>query len=151
MQDKQKDKRKRSGQISGVQVMFAAILSIGMILAINFSTRIAAGQPLQEAYSRVSREIDDLNVEHARLTAQRDFVLSDGYVEQWARADGKMVRQGEVLIVPVPASIDAERTPEPQVNLNEVRTTSEQNPPWVLWWQIFFDAPPPKILGANAN
>ena len=34
MQEKRR-KRKRSGQISGVQVMFAAILSIGLILAIN--------------------------------------------------------------------------------------------------------------------
>lgn len=151
MQDKQQDKRKRSGQVSGVQVMFAAILSIGLILAINFSARIAAGQPLQEAYNRVSREIDDLQVEHARLTAQRDYVLSDAYVEQWARADGKMVREGEVLVVPVPSSIDAETTPEPQISLAGVRTTPPENQPWVLWWQIFFDAPPPGILGASGN
>lgn len=150
-QERQKDKRKRTGQISGVQVMFAAILSIGLILAINFSTRISEGQPLQEAYNRVRREIEDLNTEHARLTAQRDYVLSDGYVEQWARADGKMVRPGEVLVVPVPASIDAEATPEVQVNLDQVRTTAEETPPWVLWWQIFFDSPPPGGLNAGGN
>jgi cell division protein FtsB len=151
MQDKQRDKRKRSGQISGVQVMFAAILSIGMILAINFSTRITAGQPLQEAYDRVSKEIGDLQTEHDRLTSQRDYVLSDAYVEQWARADGKMVRPGDVLVVIVPTGIDAEATPEPQVSLDDVRTAPDENPPWVLWWQIFFDAPPPGIPGATGN
>ncbi|MCC6804548.1 MAG: hypothetical protein IT319_16815 [Anaerolineae bacterium] len=149
-QERQKDKRKRTGQISSVQVMFAAILSIGLILAINFSTRISAGQPLQDAYNRVSREIDDLNAEHARLTAQRDYVLSDAYVEQWARADGKMVREGEVLVVPVPASIDVEATPEVQVSLDQVRTTTQETPPWVLWWQIFFDSPPPGVLNTGS-
>ncbi|MFN8450337.1 MAG: septum formation initiator family protein [Anaerolineae bacterium] len=151
MQKKQTDKRKRGGQISSVQVMFAAILSIGMILAINFSTRITEGQPLQVAYSRVSDEIVDLQAEHARLTAQRDYVLSDAYVEQWARADGKMVRPGEVLVVPVPAGIEAETTPEPQVSLDQVRTTPQENPPWVLWWQIFFDSPPPGILSPGGS
>jgi cell division protein FtsB len=141
------EKRKRGGQISGVQVMFAAILSIGLILAINFSTRIAAGQPLQEAYNRVSTEITTLKQEQSRLTAQRDYVLSDAYVESWARADGKMVRPGEVLVIPVPSGADVNVTPTPSVNSEDVRTTPDQLQPWVLWWQIFFDSPPPKLGG----
>ena len=59
MQEKRRDGRKqRSGQISGVQVMFATILSVGLILAINFSSRISEGQPIQEAYHRVLDEIE---------------------------------------------------------------------------------------------
>ncbi len=151
MQEKRAEKRRRGGQISGMQVMFAAILSIGLILAINFSARIAAGQPLQEAYSRVKGEIATLDVQHADLTAQRDYVLSDAYVEAWARADGKMVRDGEVLVVPVPASADVETTPEPQVDIQDVQLTPTETPPWVLWWQIFFDSPPPRLPAGNGN
>ena len=141
----EKRKNKRGGQISGVQVMFAAILSIGLILAINFSARIAAGQPLQEAYSRVRDNIDQLKQQQATLTAQRDYVMSDAYVEQWARGDGKMVLPGEVLVVPVPSGDEAAATPEAQVNIQDVQTTPQQNHPWVLCWQIFFDSPPPNI------
>jgi hypothetical protein len=151
MQDKPKATRKRTGQVSGVQVMFAAILSIGLILTINFSARIAAGQPLQEAHRRVSGEIEALQAEHARLTAQRDYVLSDTYVEQWARADGKMVREGEVLIVPVPSGVGAEATPEAQFDLSALQTAPQETPPWVLWWQIFFDSPPPNLPSAGGS
>ena len=148
MQEKQK--RKRSGQISGVQVMFAAILGIGLILAINFSARITAGQPLQAAYARVATEIASLKGQQAQLTTQRDYVLSDSYVEQWAHGDGKMVRPGEVLVVPVPSGADVSATAEPQVSLEDVHTTPDQTQPWVLWWQIFFDGPPPNLQGNGA-
>ncbi len=148
MQDKPKrdQTRKRSGgQISSVQVMFAAILSIGLILAINFSTRITNGQPLQEAYKLVSTEIGQLKVDQATLTAQRDYVLSDAYVEQWAHDDGKMLRNGETLVIPVPSGADVNAIPISPVNLNAVQTVPVQAPSWVLWWQLFFDSPPPKV------
>src|SRR5690606_1914502 len=108
-------------QISSVQVMFAAILSIGLILAINFSSRISDGQPLQEVYNRVVSEIATLEAEQVALTAQRDYVLSDAYVERWAHDDGKMVRPGEVLVVPVPSGSEIIATPIPQIPLDEVR------------------------------
>lgn len=140
------DKKKRSGsQISGVQVMFAAILSIGLILAINFSTRISAGQPLQAAYNRVQTEISELQAEQADLTALRDYVRSDAYVEQWARDDGKMIRPGEVLVVPVPSGRSIQATPAPQISLEDVRTTADEPEPWMLWWQLFFDNAPPEF------
>jgi cell division protein FtsB len=144
--DKAKDKRRRTSQISSVQVMFAAILSIGLILAINFSARISEGQPLQAAYSRVSAEILTLEAQQGQLTAQRDYVLSDAYVEQWARSDGKMVRPGEVLVIPVPSSSDAAAaTAEPLLVPESVQIEDDQPQPWVMWWQIFFDAPPPSL------
>ena len=149
-QDKKLDKRKQRSQISSVQVMFAAILSIGLILAINFSARIAASQPLQAAYSRVSSEIATLQVQQAQLTSQRDYVLSDAYVEQWARSDGKMVRPGEVLVIPVPSSADA-ATVEPVIVPESVQLAEDQQPPWVVWWQLFFDNPPPSLSVPNAN
>jgi cell division protein FtsB len=139
------DKKKRGGQLSGVQVMFAAILSIGLILAINFSTRISAGQPLQEAFNRVRAEIEQLRAEQAELTAQRDYVQSDAYVERWARDDGKMIRSGERLVVPVPSGVSLETTPAPPISFEDVRTTPDEPEPWELWWQLFFDSPPPEF------
>ncbi len=146
MQDKPKrdQTRKRGGQISGVQVMFAAILSIGLILAINFSGRISAGQPLQEAYNLVRKEIAQLQEDQATLTAQRDYVMSDAYVESWAHDDGKMVRNGEILVIPVPSGAEVNATPAAAASVNAVQTTPDQAPTWVLWWQLFFDGPPPK-------
>src|SRR5690606_26307162 len=88
----QQKKRKRNDQLSSIQVMFAAILAVGLLLAINFSSRITAGRPLQEAYKRAQEEIEQLQREQESLIAERDYVQSDAFVELWARDEGKMVR-----------------------------------------------------------
>jgi len=124
--------------------MFAAILAIGLILAINFSTRIAAGKPVQEAYERVQAEIEQLKQEQARLIEERDRARSDAFVEAWARDEGKMVRPGEVLIVPVPAGETVQATPVAQLTL-VVETKPPEPDPWRLWWGLFFDSPPPEF------
>jgi cell division protein FtsB len=140
---KRDERRSRVGQLSGVQIMFAAILAVGLILAINFSSRIAAGQPLQDTYQRVSDEIVSLQQTQAALIAERDYVQSDAYVEQWARDEGKMVRQGEVLVIPVPSGDTVEPTPMAQ-QLFEVETTPPEPETWMVWWSLFFDSPPPQ-------
>lgn len=140
------DRHRRTSQFSGVQVMFAAILSIGMILAINFSSRIASSQPLQEAYNRAVIEIERLRQEQAELIRLRDYVRSDAYVANWARSDGKMVRPGEVLVVPVPSGVILQPTPvPPPFPQNLAQESSPAPQTWTLWWALFFDSPPPDL------
>jgi cell division protein FtsB len=131
-------------QLSGVQITFAMIIAFGLILAINFSSRIAAGQPLEEMYAHVNAEVAQLQAEQATLIAVRDYSRSDAYVEQWARSEGKMVREGEVLVIPVPAGArnPAEPTPAPMPTI-PVETTDPAPENWMLWWALFFDSPPP--------
>jgi hypothetical protein len=140
----QRDTRKRGGRLSSVQVMFATILAIGLILAINFSSRIAAGRPLQTAYERVLSEIEQLKVEQARLVAELEYARGDEFVESWAHDEGKMVREGEVLIVPVPSGASVEPTPDAQPTV-AVETKPPEPEPWLLWWGLFFDSPPPAV------
>jgi cell division protein FtsB len=142
---KRPELRRRTGQFSGVQVMFAAILSIGLFLAIDFSGRISANQPLQQAYERVQAEIEQLRLEQETLINERDYVRSDAYVALWARSEGKMIQPGEVLIVPVPSSQDMELTPTPQVTFEDFQTTSAEPDSWTVWWNLFFDSPPPDL------
>jgi cell division protein FtsB len=138
--------RERQSQLTGVQITFAMVIAFGLILVINFSSRIAAGQPLMEKYEDVEAEVERLREEQATLIAVRDYSQSDAYVEQWARSEGKMVREGEVLVIPVPAgapaSSDAEPTPAP-VPTVPVQTTDPEPENWMLWWSLFFDDPPP--------
>lgn len=140
--NKRNDAANKGGQLNSVQIMFAVILAVGLLLAINFSTRILAGQPLQEAYNKAQEEVERLREEQAALIAQLDYVRSDPYVEAWARADGKMVREGEMLIVPVPGGVivEVEPTPVPQA---PIQVVPEEPQTWTLWWSLFFDAPVP--------
>ncbi|MBK8026395.1 MAG: septum formation initiator family protein [Chloroflexi bacterium] len=136
---------RKSGQINSVQVMFAVILAVVLLLAINFSSRITASQPLQEAFNRVQGEIEGLQAEHARLTELRDYVMSDAYVQRWARDDGKMIRPGEILYVPVPSGVEVEEVVPPPVVLAEIQSGSDRAETWELWWSLFFDTPPPPL------
>lgn len=137
--------KKRTGQFSGVQVLFAAILTIGLFLAIDFSGRISAGRPIEQAYQQVSTEIARLDQEQADLIAQRDYVRSDAYVALWARTDGKMVLPGERLVIPVPSNAGIVPTPTPNFMPQEVITSLPGPDPWALWWGLFFDGPPPAL------
>lgn len=124
--------------------MFAIILAVGLILTINFSTRIAAGRPLLEAYEAVKAEIVDLETEQARLIAERDYALNDFYVEEWARGRGKMVRAGEKLIIPVPSQTTIIATPV-AIEVGAFDSGYDQPENWELWWSLFFDSQPPAL------
>lgn len=143
-----KPKRNRSGQLSSVQITFAVILAVGLILAINFSSRIAAGQPLLVAYNNVQTEIARLRTEQEALLQERDFALSDAFVEAWARESGKMIRPGEKLVIPVPSGNTVLPTPTP-VPLTDFDTGLVEPEPWQLWWVLFFDSPPPNFAQEN--
>jgi len=136
--------RKRTGQLSGLQIMFAAILAIGLILGLNFTSLVSAGQPLQQKYNQLKLEIERLELEQANLIQERDYVESDAYVEAWAHDEGKMVRPGERLIVPVGEPQSAQPTPQPEETVL-VQTTPPQAESWQLWWSLFFDSSPPQF------
>jgi cell division protein FtsB len=139
-----------TGQLSGVQVMFAITLAVGLLLAINFSSRIAAGKPLLDAYDKVNAEIQALRLEQATLSAELEYVKSEAYIERWARDNGKMVRPGERLIVPVPAGTVAP-TASPVVNVEQqFESGIPTAEPWQVWWGLFFDSTPPPLPGSSS-
>jgi hypothetical protein len=139
-------KPRRAGQLSSFQLMFAVILAIGLILTINFSTRITAGRPLLEAYETIKNEITLLEQEQQRLLTQQDFAQNDYYVEQWARDRGKMVRSGERLVIPVPSASTVVITPV-AVDFAAFDPGFDEPENWELWWLMFFDDPPPRFDG----
>jgi hypothetical protein len=139
-----RSERKRTGQLSGLQIMFAAILAIGLILGLNFTSLVASGQPLQDLYQQVNSDIERLQLEQGALIQERDFAESDAYVAQWARSEGKMVLPGEVLVIPVPSNLQVDVTPiaEPTV---AIETSPPEPEPWQVWWAMFFDSTPPQF------
>ncbi len=126
-------------------ILFASILAIGLLLAINFSNRITAGQRIQKVRDSLEMEIATLESEQAVLLLDLDYARSDEYVASWAHSQGKMVREGEVLVVPVPASApipaEVEAMPAPPFTAEDEEDELVQ--PWRLWWALFFDTDPP--------
>ena len=135
--------RRRQQQITSLQIVFALILSIGLLLVINFSGRIARGQQMEIERKRLQTTIDVLETQEVDLQKELDYAASDASVEYWAHTEGKMVRDGEVLVIPIPAG-NVEATPVPPAPVLIATPIPEPQPAnWRLWWNLFFDGEPP--------
>ena len=135
-------RRKLGRQLTSIQVMLAVALSIGLVLALNFSSRISLDRDLARIHAEFSREIETLLARQEQLIAELEYVKSDAYVEYWARDEGKMTREGEFLIMPQSVGA-ADHEPNPPRRWVEFQTTQPQPKNWELWWALFFDEPPP--------
>lgn len=137
----------RTRQLSSTQVMFAVILTIGLMLAIQFSSRITAERDLINIRDTVEQEIELLRREETSLSEQLEFVASDAYVEEWARREARMVRDGELIFIPVPSANTLQQLQAEQEvsTFAPVDTTLPEPENWELWWTLFFDRPPPDI------
>ncbi|MBN1565055.1 MAG: septum formation initiator family protein [Anaerolineae bacterium] len=135
--------RRRQQQITSLQIVFALILSIGLLLVINFSGRIARGQQMEEERQRLQATVTVLEAQKIELQQEYDYAASDASIEHWAHTEGKMVREGEILVIPVPAGI-TEPTPVPPAPILIATPIPEpETPNWQLWWNLFFDGDPP--------
>ena len=130
------------GRLSSIQLMLAVALTIGLVLALNFSSRISLDRDLALIHAEFSREIETLLARQEQLIAELEHVKSDAYVEYWARDEGKMIREGEFLILPQTVGAANYETPPPR-RLVEFQTTLPKPKNWELWWALFFDEPPP--------
>ena len=131
-------------RLTSVQVVLAVTLALGLVLILNFSGRIKLDRDLGRIHTQFEDEIAALQAEQARLFETLAYVKSDAYVETWARDEGKMIREGEVLIVP--KSIGGSGSAAVSTtSLVAFETTAPEPENWQLWWALFFDAPPPEI------
>lgn len=130
------------GQGSSLQIVVGSILAISLLLAINFSGRIAAGRRIVSERDKLQDQISTLQAQATALQGELNFVSSDGFIEQWARKEGRMVKGDEVLVIPVPGPSTPQPSPTPQLTV-PVESQKAETENWKLWWQLFFDAPPP--------
>lgn len=137
--------RRHGGRpLTSIQVMLAVALAFGLVLTLNFSGRIKLDRDLGRIHARSAAEIDSLLDEQQDLIEELSYVKSDAYVEYWARDEGKMIREGEVLILPKSSGPIAS-TRQSAVRLVEFQTTVPEPENWQLWWALFFDGEPPRF------
>ncbi len=131
-------------RLTSIQVMMAVALAFGLIVTLNFGGRITLDRDLGRIHARFSAEIEALLAEQQDLIEELSYVKSDAYVEYWARDEGKMIREGEVLIMPKSGGEPASTRPS-TVPLVAFETTAPEPANWELWWALFFDGAPPKF------
>ena len=148
-EQRQQRRRERRQQISSLQIVFVSILAIGLLLAINFSARIRRSQQIEDIRQQIQATIDIELTVNADLNNELAYSESDAAVEDWAHRDGKLVRSGEKLVIPVPGATTPTPIPAPSIGepvdtSPSVSTKSDEN--WHLWWSLFFEGEPPEFL-----
>jgi cell division protein FtsB len=126
--------------VSGVQFVAIVVLTAAIFLIIDFSRRTTTGYYISQAEKDLKAKIDEQIALQEELKARRELVLSDAYVEQWAREEAHMVRPGDramILVTPQVAYVRQE-VPQPVGVLPEDVT----QPNWHQWWALFFDKEP---------
>jgi cell division protein FtsB len=103
-----------------------------VMLLIGFNQRMADLRRLEAEEVRVAAQATELMSTVVYLETQIAAATSDEAVEQWAHEEGRMVRPGEVLVVPLPAG---EVTPQPRTTPTEIPT---EIPRWKVWYALFF-------------
>jgi cell division protein FtsB len=124
--------------LSNWQIILVALLVVGGRLVLDFSQRIIEGQQKVSEQRQLEAELDALLQEHDDLEAAKLYYNSPAFIEAWAHNEGKMVRDGETLVVPLYA-----QTPRPPVTSAVEQQPEAHIPTWHVWWTLFFDSPPP--------
>jgi cell division protein FtsB len=125
--------------ISGTQFVAIVVLTMAVFLIVDFGRRATAGYYVSQAEKQLQTEIAAELELQGQLKARRDYVMSDEYVEKWAREHAHMVRPGDqplILVTPrAPQSIPVSR---PEGNPAPVTPA----PAWHQWWHLFLDTKP---------
>ena len=100
-------------------------------LVVEFNTRLTVSRQLVEEEARLKREIEIEQHRATFLQTYEQYVRSDAYVERWARVNARMVKPGEIAVVPqTPADRD-----RPVVSGNSVAAPRDYAGEW---WAAFF-------------
>ncbi len=119
-------------RINPKKLLLVGVFILAFFLLMDFFTRLTELSRLSTQRDQARYEITSLQSTVLSLQTQIAYVTQPVAVEEWARDEAHMAREGDVLIIPVaPASTTDQpveysiQTPEPASN-------------WEVWWSLFF-------------
>jgi hypothetical protein len=129
---KEETKEGRRPPLTWAQVGVLMAVVIVLVVIVDFSQRLATSQRLVDSANKAGTEVAQLETEQAVLKTQVAYATMDVAVIEWAHESGRLVRPGEVLVVPIIPTVVA--TPV-QVSI----ALPAPSPNYVLWWEMFFE------------
>lgn len=113
-------------------IVFAGIFIL-ILFVIEFNTRLEELNRLNEQRDEMRALATQAVQTQIALQTQVAYAASTDAVEEWARADGHYIQEGDRPVIPVELPGSAPiivNTPVPV-------PTPMQN--WEIWWTLFFD------------
>jgi len=117
----------------------AAIVAIviALVLGINLGRQAAVVYRLRRQEAQLQRAVADEKAKAAALEARKAYVLSDAFVEKWARTVAKLTKPDEVRVVVLSEGQPAPESLGPSLE-NERSEALKSLPYWHQWWELFF-------------
>jgi hypothetical protein len=116
------------GQIPAIWLLIGLI--VGILILGDLTSRMTDARRLEVDARTLSTEVAALEVDNILLQTQIAEVTSEASIAHWARSEAMMVRDGERLVVPMPAE-DTPALPTPH-------PLSVGEPPsnFRIWWAL---------------
>jgi cell division protein FtsB len=113
------------------QLITIVAIVLFIFLMLDLNSRLSDLNNLSNERDALAVEVAVLQSTQASNETQIAYVQSDKAIEDWAYSDGRMVRNGEKLIVPKgPKNITPQVTATPQPTPSLVEN-------WDIWWALF--------------
>jgi hypothetical protein len=121
---------KKKFQTRTVFIVIAFVVFIILILDLN--NRLGELFRLSSLEQTAQVEVNILEQTKQALQTQIAYATSDLAVEDWAYEEGRMAREGDQLVIPLPP---VDYTPEP---FFQATPTPQKVESWQIWWALIF-------------
>jgi hypothetical protein len=114
--------------ISGIWLLIALIL--GVLIFGDLTRRMTDARRMERDGRMLATEVTHLEAANSELETQIAQANNEANVARWARAEAKLVLEGERLVVPLPA----ERLTEEQAPALDLAQDAPTT--WEIWWAL---------------
>ncbi len=114
--------------ISGIWLLIALI--VGVLIFGDLTRRMTDARRMERDGRMLATEVTDLEAANSDLETQIAQAGDEANVARWARAEAKLVLEGERLVVPLPAEGPAEEQPLAPDLAQDAPST------WEIWWAL---------------
>ncbi|MAF14203.1 MAG: hypothetical protein CMI53_04935 [Parcubacteria group bacterium] len=120
-----------------VKLLLALAVIILVIVAINLSREISKGRQINKEITNLEKNIDDISQSNEELKQLIEYFNSNAYIEEKARTDLGLKKEGEQVVVVsdlVEDDILNDSSPDskpPKVEMTESNLKK--------WWKYFFE------------
>lgn len=116
--------------LSRVWILLAVVA--GILILGDLNRRMSDAQRLERDAVTLGTQVASLEADQSRLQTQVAGATSEPQVEAWARTQARMIRDGERLVIPLPAA--GEQNTAPPTPTPEEPLPSR----WDIWWALLF-------------
>ncbi len=117
-------------RFTGVWIIILVIL--GILILGDLNRRMGDARRIEQDAITLETQVAALATESVELQYNVDNAASEALVEDWAHSDARLVRDGEILVVPLPPP---DATPSVQPGKGIVR---EPPSPFEIWLALLF-------------